>query len=72
MTGTIKLNATEDNKLRYNPSMQNEFEWTELKNDCAGVTLDPVGAKISGALHYAKDSGNFGLNSNRKVRFAFF
>ena len=25
-----------------------------------------------GAFHYAKDSGNFGWNSNGKVRFGFF
>jgi len=25
-----------------------------------------------GAFHYAKDSGNFGCNSNGKVRFGFF
>ena len=25
-----------------------------------------------GAFHYAKDSGNFGQNSNGKVRFGFF
>ena len=25
-----------------------------------------------GAFHHAKDSGNFGRNSNRKVRFSFF
>ena len=25
-----------------------------------------------GALHYAKDSGNFGQNSNGKVSFGFF
>ena len=25
-----------------------------------------------GAFHYAKDSGNFGRNSNGKVRFGFF
>ena len=24
------------------------------------------------AFHYAKDSGNFGRNSNGKVRFGFF
>ena len=24
------------------------------------------------AFHYAKDSGNFGQNSNGKVRFGFF
>ena len=28
--------------------------------------------KIRGAFHYAKDSGNFGRNSNGKVRFGFF
>ena len=27
---------------------------------------------IKGAFHYAKDSGNFGWNSNGKVRFGFF
>ena len=27
---------------------------------------------IKGAFHYAKDSGNFGRNSNGKVRFGFF
>ena len=27
---------------------------------------------ILGAFHYAKDSGNFGRNSNGKVRFGFF
>ena len=27
---------------------------------------------ILGAFHYAKDSGNFGWNSNGKVRFGFF
>ena len=26
----------------------------------------------TGAFHYAKDSGNFGRNSNGKVRFGFF
>ena len=29
-------------------------------------------AIIWGAFHYAKDSGNFGWNSNGKVRFGFF
>ena len=28
--------------------------------------------EIMGAFHYAKDSGNFGRNSNGKVRFGFF
>ena len=28
--------------------------------------------EITGAFHYAKDSGNFGRNSNGKVRFGFF
>ena len=28
--------------------------------------------KIKGAFHYAKDSGNFGQNSNGKDRFGFF
>ena len=28
--------------------------------------------QITGAFHYAKDSGNFGWNSNGKVRFGFF
>ena len=28
--------------------------------------------KYKGAFHYAKDSGNFGRNSNGKVRFGFF
>jgi len=28
--------------------------------------------KTGGAFHYAKDSGNFGQNSNGKVRFGFF
>ena len=27
---------------------------------------------FKGAFHYAKDSGNFGRNSNGKVRFGFF
>jgi len=27
---------------------------------------------MSGAFHYVKDSGNFGWNSNGKVRFGFF
>ena len=29
-------------------------------------------AENEGAFHYAKDSGNFGQNSNGKVRFGFF
>ena len=28
--------------------------------------------EMMGAFHYAKDSGNFGRNSNGKVRFGFF
>ena len=28
--------------------------------------------ETEGAFHYAKDSGNFGRNSNGKVRFGFF
>ena len=28
--------------------------------------------RTRGAFHYAKDSGNFGWNSNGKVRFGFF
>ena len=28
--------------------------------------------EVEGAFHYAKDSGNFGWNSNGKVRFGFF
>ena len=36
------------------------------------VSRDEVEGNIEGAFHYAKDSGNFGWNSNGKVRFGFF
>ena len=36
------------------------------------VSRDEVEENIEGAFHYAKDSGNFGWNSNGKVRFGFF
>ena len=42
--------------------IQNMLFWM-----CAGGSR-----KTGGAFHYAKDSGNFGWNSNGKVRFGFF
>jgi len=40
----------------------NQNKWTTSRDD----------PKYSGAFHYAKDSGNFGWNSNGKVHFGFF
>ena len=37
-----------------------------------GNEVAPTLPKTRGAFHYAKDSGNFGRNSNRKIRFSFF
>ena len=36
------------------------------------IILEGIVLEIMGAFHYAKDSGNFGRNSNGKVRFGFF
>ena len=36
------------------------------------ISRGNYGKKTQGAFHYAKDSGNFGWDSNGKVRFGFF
>ena len=38
---------------------------------CPGNEVGIIEESV-GAFHYAKDSGNFGRNSNGKVRFGFF
>jgi len=38
----------------------------------SNVPAKPIKMEFLGAFHYAKDSGNFGWNSNGKVRFGFF
>ena len=44
---------------------------TEVYQACMLSTL-LYGSESCGAFHYTKDSGNFGRNSNGKVRFGFF
>ena len=48
--------------------------WLTICALCGGNhdVLAAIDNEILGALHYAKDSGNFGRNSNGKVRFGFF
>ena len=70
-----KLNGTNLN--------QNGMEITKSKpgsmeNEKCGEKVRSIENKESkncearGAFHYTKDSGNFGWNSNGKVRFGFF
>ena len=42
----------------------------DKENSHEGITWSEMGKQR--VLHYAKDSGNFGQNSNGKVRFGFF
>ena len=46
------------------------LQYSKIYNLAKGKTL--VYQDSMGAFHYAKDSGNFGWNSNGKVRFGFF
>ena len=45
-------------------------DWAKLTHEYLLVKKNM--AENEGAFRYAKDSGNFGQNSNGKVRFGFF
>ena len=45
---------------------------TQFQVVARGLKLFENALETRGAFHYAKDSGNFGQNSNGKVRFGFF
>ena len=67
---TFRLTAERANRLRHGDFYCNAMNWKQRISYYRFRWYATLENK--GAFYYAKDTGNFGWNSNGKVRFGFF